>query len=121
MKKGYAAWYAPDQDFGSKDTIFVPFFGEQATALTAPARFSEITGAPVVPYYIVRKPKGQGYKLVVLPELENFPSGEAKDDAAVINRTLEDMVMKNPQQYLWIHKRYKNRPAGASSVYKAGS
>ncbi|MDH5765236.1 MAG: lysophospholipid acyltransferase family protein, partial [Gammaproteobacteria bacterium] len=118
LKKGYAAWYAPDQDFGSKDTLFVPFFGVEATALTAPARFAEISGAPVVPYYIIRKPKGQGYKLVVLPELENFPTGDAQKDALTINQTIEYMIMQNPEQYLWIHKRYKNRPEGMPAVYR---
>ena len=74
LKKGYAAWYAPDQDFGSKETVFVPFFGVDATALTAPARFAKITGAPVIPYYIKRKASGKGYTLTILPALENFPS-----------------------------------------------
>ena len=119
LKKGYAAWYAPDQDFGRKDTVYVPFFGVEATALTAPARFSEISGAPVVPYYIIRKPAGKGYKLVVMPELENFPTKNAKQDALIINQAIEYLVMQNPEQYLWIHKRYKNRPEGASPVYKA--
>ncbi|MCW9005274.1 MAG: LpxL/LpxP family Kdo(2)-lipid IV(A) lauroyl/palmitoleoyl acyltransferase [Gammaproteobacteria bacterium] len=118
LKKGYAAWYAPDQDFGSKDTVYVPFFGMDATALTAPARFSEISGAPVVPYYIIRKPSGAGYKLVILPELENFPSKKPLEDAVTINQTIEQLILKNPDQYLWIHKRYKNRPEGAERVYR---
>jgi len=119
LKKGYAAWYAPDQDFGGKDTIYVPFFGVQATALTAPARFAEISGAPVVPYYIMRKDSGKGYKLVVLPELKDFPSKNAIADAIVINSTIEQLILKNPDQYLWIHKRYKNRPEGTAPVYRS--
>ena len=119
LKKGYAAWYAPDQDFGGKDTIYVPFFGVQATALTAPARFAEISGAPVVPYYIMRRDYGKGYKLVVLPELNNFPSKNAIDDAVTVNNTIEQLILKNPDQYLWIHKRYKNRPEGVAPVYRS--
>ena len=117
LKKGYAAWYAPDQDFGGKDTVFVPFFGVDATALTAPARIAKISGAPVVPYYIQRKPSGQGYKLTILPALRNFPSNDAEQDALRINQVIEQMIMENPEQYLWVHKRYKNRPAGQQRIY----
>ena len=117
LKKGHAAWYAPDQDFRGKDMVFTPFFGVQASALTAPARFAGMTGAAVVPYYIIRKPNAKGYKLVILPALKNFPSGKPEDDALVINKTLEYLIMQNPEQYLWVHKRYKNRPEGESAVY----
>jgi KDO2-lipid IV(A) lauroyltransferase len=117
LKKGHAAWYAPDQDFRGKDMIYLPFFGVQASALTAPARFAEMTNAAVVPYYIMRKPKGRGYKLSILPPLENFPSGDIEQDARMINQTLEHLIMQNPEQYLWIHKRYKNRPEGEPAVY----
>ncbi|HEX5635584.1 MAG TPA: lipid A biosynthesis lauroyl acyltransferase [Gammaproteobacteria bacterium] len=117
LKKGYAAWYAPDQDFGGKDSVFVPFFGVDATALTAPARFASMTGAPVVPYLIQRKAQGAGYKLTVLPALDNFPVGDEIADAQRINEVLENLIMKNPDQYLWVHKRSKSRPPGGSKVY----
>lgn len=117
LKKGYAAWYAPDQDFGGKDTVFVPFFGVNASALTAPARFSKITSSPVVPYYIKRKEDCSGYKLTILPALENFPTNDTIQDAKIINKTLEYMILKNPEQYLWVHKRYKNRPQGEADIY----
>jgi len=117
LKKGNAAWYAPDQDFRGKDMVFIPFFGVQASALTAPARFADMTNAAVVPYYITRKPKGQGYKLSILPALQNFPSGDIEEDALVINQTLEHLILQNPEQYLWVHKRYKNRPEGEANIY----
>lgn len=117
LKKGHAAWYAPDQDFRGKDIIYIPFFGVQASALTAPARFSKMTDAAVVPYYIKRKTGGQGYKLVILPALENFPTGNTEQDALAINQALEHLIMQNPEQYLWVHKRYKNRPEGEPEVY----
>jgi len=117
LKKGHAAWYAPDQDFRGKDMVYTPFFNVQASALTAPARFAKITGAAVVPYYIKRKPGGQGYKLVILPALENFPTEDIDQDARIINQTLEYLIMKNPEQYLWVHKRYKNRPENESAIY----
>ena len=117
LKKGYAAWYAPDQDFGGKDSVFVPFFGVDATALTAPARFASISGAPVVPYLVQRKPGGAGYKLTIWPALDNFPAGDEISDAQRINDVLEKLIMCNPDQYLWVHKRYKSRPPGSSGIY----
>ena len=117
LKKGHATWYAPDQDFGAKDTVFVPFFGVQATALTAPARIAKISGAAVVPYYIARKADASGYRMVFLPALEDFPSGDAVADARLVNRVIEDMIMRNPRQYLWVHQRYKNRPDGRRGMY----
>jgi KDO2-lipid IV(A) lauroyltransferase len=117
LKRGHAMWYAPDQDFGRKDTVSVPLFGVDATALTAPARIAKISGAPIVPYYIRRKPRGQGYKLMFLPPLENFPVNNAEEDALAINRVIEYMIMQNPEQYLWTHKRYKHRPDGRKGIY----
>ena len=117
LKKGYAAWYAPDQDFGSKETVFVPFFGVDATALTAPARFAKISGAPVIPYFIKRKAGGKGYTLTILPAVENFPTDNAEADALTVNKIIENLIMQNPDQYLWVHKRYKNRPEGEAPIY----
>ncbi len=117
LKKGHAAWYAPDQDFRGKDMIYIPFFGVQASALTAPARFAEMTNAAVVPYYIQRKKDASGYKLVILPALKNFPGEDTITDATRINQALEHLIMQNPEQYLWIHKRYKNRPKGEPQIY----
>lgn len=117
LKKGYAAWYAPDQNFAKKDAVFVPFFGVDASTLTAPARFAKISKSPVVPYYIKRKGKGLGYTLVILPALKNFPKNDPIADATVINQTIESLVLKNPEQYLWAHKRYKTRPDGQADIY----
>ena len=117
LKKGYAAWYAPDQNFAKKDTVFIPFFGVDAATLTAPARFAKITKSPVVPYYIKRKGGGQGYKLVIKPALKNFPQNDALKDATTISHVLEELILENPDQYLWVHKRYKTRPAGEAAIY----
>ncbi len=117
LKKGNAAWYAPDQDFRGKDMIFAPFFGVQAATLTAPARFSEMTGSPVVPYFIKRNDDNWGYTLTILPPIKDFPTGDINKDALIINQTLEKLILQNPEQYLWVHKRFKNRPEGESAIY----
>ena len=78
---------------------------------------AEITGASVVPFYPQRLANGQGYKLVILPALEKFPSGDPQKDAARVNQAIDEMVRKNPEQYVWIHKRFKTQPDGRPSIY----
>jgi KDO2-lipid IV(A) lauroyltransferase len=117
LKRGHAMWYAPDQDFGGKDTVFVPLFGVEATALTAPSRIAGIAGVPVMPCCIERQAKGKGYRLTIGAPLDDFPSGNDERDALAINRAIEKLILMNPEQYLWIHKRYKRRPDGSFGIY----
>lgn len=114
LQEGYATWFAPDQDFKRQDIVFTPFLGGTATTLTATAKLARITDATVVPFYPVRLKDGKGFKLVVLPALENFPSNDIKADSALVNKTIEDMVYALPEQYLWSHKRFKTQPDGRS-------
>ena len=117
LKKGYALWYLPDRDVTSKDTIFLPFFGVEATALTTTARIARMTESPVVPYSIRRDSDDRGYTLTFFPALEGFPSDDVERDTLRINQTLEQLVLQNPEQYLWAHRRYKRRPEGGSEIY----
>ncbi len=78
---------------------------------------AEMTGASVVPFYPQRLENGKGYKLVILPALENFPSGDQYEDACLVNQAIEEMVIKNPEQYAWIHKRFKTQQEGQPSIY----
>jgi KDO2-lipid IV(A) lauroyltransferase len=113
LKNGHATWFGPDQDFADQDVVFTPFLGGIASTLTATAKIAKMTGAAVVPFYPVRLDKGKGYKLVVLPALEDFPSGDIEADSARVNRTIERMVYDCPEQYLWSHKRFKTQADGA--------
>lgn len=117
LKRGHAMWYAPDQDFGGKDTVFVPLFGVEATALTAPARISAMAGVPVMPCSIQRLERAKGYRLTIGAPLDSFPSGDDLSDALKINQATERLIRQNPEQYLWIHKRYKRRPDGSFGIY----
>jgi KDO2-lipid IV(A) lauroyltransferase len=117
LRKGRATWFAPDQDFADQDIVFTPFLGGMASTLTATARMSAMTGAEVVPFYPVRLHEGKGYKLVILPALDDFPSNDIERDSARINKAIEDMVYANPAQYGWVHKRFKKRPPGEPSIY----
>ena len=117
LKNGHSVWFAPDQDFADQDIVFAPFLGGIASTLTATTKLAEITGAAVVPFYPVRLPHGKGYKLVVLPALENFPGDDIEADSARINKTIEDMVYACPEQYLWSHKRFKTQPDRSTNIY----
>jgi len=117
LRRGRATWFAPDQDFADQDIVFTPFLGGIASTLTATARMAEMTGAAVVPFYPLRLEKGRGYRLVILPALENFPSDDINNDSARVNKAIEDMVYANPEQYGWVHKRFKHRPPGTPPIY----
>ncbi len=117
LKNGHATWFGPDQDFGDQELVFTPFLGGIASTLTATAKIAKMTGAAVVPFYPVRLENGKGYKLIVLPALDNFPSGDIEADSARVNKTIEDMVYDCPEQYLWSHKRFKTQSDRKTNIY----
>lgn len=117
LKRGIVTWYAPDQNFGREDTVFAPFFGVPATTLTATARIVEFAGATVIPFFPYRLEGGKGYKLVLGKPLENFPSGDESTDATRVNQVIEAAARMAPEQYLWVHKRFRIRPPGEKKLY----
>ncbi len=126
LKKGHAIWFAPDQDFASQDIVFTPYLGGIASTLTATAKMAKMTGASVVPFYPVRlsgkdnnggDDSGMQYKIVVKPALENFPSDNIEEDSARINREIEAMVYALPEQYGWMHKRFKTTADRQNNFY----
>lgn len=117
MKRGLPFYYLPDMDFGPRDAEFVPFFGVPAATITALPRLVKLTGAAVVPVITRQLPGGQGYVARFYPAWENFPSGDAHADTLRMNRFIEDRVREMPEQYFWLHKRFKTRPEGERSVY----
>ncbi len=117
LKNGHATWFGPDQDFADQELVFTPFLGGIASTLTATAKIAKMTGAAVVPFYPVRLQNGKGYKLIVLPALDSFPSGDIEADSARVNKTIEDMVYDCPEQYLWSHKRFKTQADRKTNIY----
>jgi KDO2-lipid IV(A) lauroyltransferase len=117
LKGGGVLWYAPDQDFGPRQSQFVPFFGIPAATLTATARLVELTGCRVVPMFPRYDEATRQYVVQFLPPLENFPTGDVMADLARINAMLEEQVRKTPEQYWWIHRRFKTRPEGEPPFY----
>ncbi|MBD3827843.1 MULTISPECIES: LpxL/LpxP family Kdo(2)-lipid IV(A) lauroyl/palmitoleoyl acyltransferase [Stenotrophomonas] len=116
LKKGGFLWYAPDQDMRGKDTVFVPFFGHTASTITATHQLARMTGCAVIPYFHRRE--GGKYFLKIGAPLENFPSDDVEADTARVNQAIEAMVREAPDQYLWIHRRFKRQPGGRSDYYR---
>lgn len=117
LKQGIVTWYAPDQNFGREETVFAPFFGVPTASLTATARIVKLAGAVVIPFFPYRLENRRGYQLVFGKPLENFPSGDAMEDARRVNAVIEEAVRKAPDQYMWVHKRFRTRPPGEKALY----
>jgi KDO2-lipid IV(A) lauroyltransferase len=117
LKAGMPVWYAPDQNHAGPQAVFAPFFGMPASTLTATARLARLSGAPVVPFFQARLPGSEGYLLVLCPALEDFPGADIAQDTARINQLLESVVREVPEQYLWVHRRFKTTPAGEQYPY----
>lgn len=110
LKQNRAVWYAVDQDYGRKDIVFAPFFDVPAGTITATSRIAERSGCKVVPFSHFRRDDGPGYDIYFHPALEGFPSGDDLKDATLINQTIEREIRRAPDQYLWMHRRFKTRP-----------
>lgn len=117
LRQGRIIWYAPDQDYGRKQSVFASFFGVTAASVTATARFAKIGNAAVLPFSHVRLPNNQGYRITIHPPLENYPVGDDVADAETINRQVEVFILEQPDQYMWVHRRFKTRPEGEERPY----
>lgn len=117
MRASLPFYYLPDQDLTVKDGIFAPFFGVPAATLTAVPRLAEMTAAKVVPLIARMLPDGSGYELRFYPAWENYPSGNLAADTRSMNEFIEQRVREMPEQYFWLHKRFKTRPEGEERLY----
>jgi KDO2-lipid IV(A) lauroyltransferase len=117
LRQGGTVWYAPDQDFGRRNSVFAPFFGISTATLTTTSKLAKMSGAAVVPFLTARREDGKGYRLTFLPALADFPSGDDVADAGRYNQVVEEFVRQVPDQYLWLHRRFKTRPPGEEQFY----
>jgi KDO2-lipid IV(A) lauroyltransferase len=111
-------WFAPDQDTRRGESVFVPFFGQPAWSLTSTHQLARLSGAKVLPFFHRRREDG-GYDLEIQPALADFPSADASVDTARVMQTIEAMIRRAPDQYLWLHQRFKRHPEGTPSIYDA--
>ena len=117
MRAGKPFYYLPDMDYGERDTIFVPFFGVPAATITGLSRLARISGAAVLPVITRMLPGGAGYVVEIEAAWQDFPGTSIAADTRRMNAFIEDEISRMPEQYLWLHKRFKTRPAGEKSPY----
>ena len=117
LKINKLLWFAVDQNYGHKNSVFAPFFGVPAATNTATARIAKMSGAAVVPFFTQRLPNNQGYRVILKPALENFPTQDTTQDAICVNYLIETQAKVAPEQYLWVHRRFKDRPNGDENFY----
>lgn len=117
LKNNEPVWYAPDQSYRKKGAEMTPFFNIPAATNTATSRLARMTGAAVLPYFPERLPGAQGYRMVIHPMLENFPTEDPVADARRFNELIEAQVRRVPAQYLWLHRRFKGLTADYPDYY----
>lgn len=105
----------PDMDYGPDDSVFVPFYGIPAATITSLSRFARLARAQVVP--VISRLTPAGYEVCVLPVWADYPTDDPVADTARMNLELQDLIATMPEQYFWVHKRFKNRPPGAPDLY----
>ncbi len=117
MRDGLPLYYLPDMDLGARDAVFVPFFNVPAATITGLSRMARLARAVVVPAVTQQLPGAQGYVLRFYPPWENFPTDDVEADTRRMNAFIEERVREMPEQYYWVHKRFKTRPPGEPSPY----
>ncbi len=107
LRNNEIVWYAPDQSFRKKGAQMVPFFGIPAATNVGTSRLAQLTGAPILYFSHERLPNGAGYRVVIHPPVEQIPSDNAVADSEHFNHFIESQVQRVPEQYWWIHRRFK--------------
>jgi len=117
LRQGGVLWYASDQDFGPEQSVFAPFFKIPTATLLATRRLPQMTGCKVVMMFPSFDARTRRYRVDILPALDHFPGDDAEQDLARINACIETHVRKYPEQYWWVHRRFKTRPEGEEPFY----
>ena len=115
IKNSLPIWYAPDQDLGINNSVFAPLFGIETATASATARLAKNNNTRVIPYSFIRTK--HGYEMSFDKPIKNYPSNDPIKDATTTNKILENQIIKAPEQYLWIHRRFKTRPVGQENFY----
>jgi KDO2-lipid IV(A) lauroyltransferase len=116
LRKGRAVWYAPDQSYNRKGAEVIAFFGVPAMHTTATSTLARLGNATVVPFFPRRLPDST-YELTLMPALQDFPSDDAVADTRRYLDLLEQHVRTCPEQYFWIHRKFKDLPADYPDYY----
>ncbi len=117
LRQGDVLWYAPDQDYGRNQAVFAPFFGVSAATLVSTSKLARLGRAKTLGLFHYRDPITHQYRIVFEPIDPAFPTGDDIQDATLINALIEKGISVQPDQYMWVHRRFKTRPAGEASFY----
>lgn len=117
LRGGAFLYYLPDEDQGERNATYAPFFGVPAATLTALSRLARLTDAVVVPAFTRYVPGTGRYEQTLLPALQDFPGASLEDDAARMNRVIEQLIAQAPAQYMWTMRRFRSRPDGGPNPY----
>lgn len=118
LKQGESVWFAPDQDYGPSGSIFAPFFAvNQAATTRGTYTLARLAKPKLVPVVLIRKTDGRGYQLLIQPQLDEYPLDNEMAATCYMNKIVEQEIMRAPDQYLWLHRRFKTRPNGDLSLY----
>ncbi len=117
MKAGRPLYYLPDLNHHRRDSIFVPFFGIQTATISGLSRLAKAAGAAVVPCVTRTLPGGQGYRIEIGDAWTDFPTADVEADTARMNAWIEAAVRTMPEQYYWVHRRFRTRPEGEAPIY----
>jgi len=109
--------FLPDEDLGTDNAVFAPFFGKEKATLTTTARLAKMGKAVALPTFAWYDVATQKYKIKVTEPLQGYPTGDAKQDALLLNDSLEQLINKYPEQYMWTMKWFKTRPENEASLY----
>ena len=117
LRNGEALWLSMDQDPGRKSHVFADFMGVNTATMTAATKLARLSKAVVVPMFYFRE--GSRYVVEFMPALDDFPGECEKKDAERINQLIADKARQHPDQYYWVHRRFRTRPEGEASIYPA--
>jgi Kdo2-lipid IVA lauroyltransferase/acyltransferase len=121
MRAGETVGILMDTNMTPPQGVFVPYFGVMACTASGMARIAAKTGAAVVPGFLLWEESERRYVLHFGEELEVVHTGDSEQDALVNTATftaaIEKYVRQYPEQWLWVHRRWKTRPAGEMGIY----
>ena len=115
LRAGTPFYYLPDMDYSPRDAVFVPFFGVPAATITGLSRLAKISGAAVLP--VITRMVDDHYLISIGDAWTEFPTDDVVADTLRMNAFLETEIMQSPEQYYWLHRRFKTRPQGEKGVY----
>jgi KDO2-lipid IV(A) lauroyltransferase len=118
LQLGKVLWYAADQDNGPRHSVFADFFGRPAASITATTTFASVNKSAVIFLSHYRSHDNQRYELIFSEALQDYPTGDEQQDVLRINALIEAAIRVAPDQYIWLHRRFKTRPEGMPDPYQ---